>query len=138
MEAKAKFLVDAYFATGENQFDNDLLIQFFNNLNLKISFDTIREGLEIKNITQTLKSNILRIIKMMLLRKKIIFYGSPASLVSKTIVSIISLIPGALENKLLQLPNTLTKFGLPFELFDENYIIHPYLPIQNVTIIIYL
>lgn len=137
MEARTSAVTKAFFDTGPEQFKSEFLKVWFDNFKLDVSLDTIREGMSVNFVLDTFKQSTLRILKLLLLQKKILIYGIPASDVCSTIVSILSLLPGSTESGWVNFPDDIVKAGLPFPLFGEENVYKPYLPVQHVCFYYY-
>jgi len=88
----------AYFSTGIFS-DHSILEVAYTSFNHKFKTlsaqnrDALFTGLELQQFVLKFKNNALLLYKLLLLEKRIIFYGVPASVVSDTLVSLISLLP---------------------------------------------
>ena len=69
-----------------------------------------------------LKEDIFTLIKLILLEKRIIVYSQIPSNVSMFIMSLLSLLPGEISQKLLKAHS---QNGMPFKVFHDKYLIYP-------------
>ena len=69
-----------------------------------------------------LKEDIFTLVKLILLEKRIIVYSQIPSNVSMFIISLLSLLPGEISQKLLKAHS---QNGMPFKVFHDKYLIYP-------------
>jgi hypothetical protein len=135
MEQRLESITEVFFAKGPNQFDFQIIQDWFSSLSLPLSLDYLRIGLDLSPLLDTLQVSVMRIVKLVLLQKKIIFYGSPAGQVTQMVTSLYSLLPGALEYSFVPVSSVCRESLLPFNLFHSDVnLFQPYLPIQKVIV----
>ena len=94
----------------------------YNNL-LKINdIENNKWIFNLRKIYCYLKEDIFTLIKLILLEKRIIVYSQIPSNVSMFIISIMSLLPGEISQKLLK---SYSQNGMPFRIFHDKYLIYP-------------
>ncbi|CAO3692602.1 unnamed protein product [Umbelopsis ramanniana] len=141
----------------------DILHNFYDNLNSThigpIDDPTLYMGTSLRELCQKFRSKTLTLIKLLLLEKRILFYGYPVERLCTFQYSLISLIPGLLrslqdsgdpsldtstehlevtEAKILSNGNkaSLLKYmGLPLHLFGKGSFFQPYLPLQQIDML---
>lgn len=123
LEEKLKIVTQNYF--GFRDFAQvSLLSEFYHNLNAQLSAETmnslqIYSSFSLRKLFSRYGAQVIVLFKLLLLERKVVFITSPARDLSVFILTLISLLPGALEkgldNATLVLKNT--------HLIDEeNYI----------------
>eukprot|EP01117_Protostelium_nocturnum_P010036 TRINITY_DN3578_c0_g1_i1.p1 TRINITY_DN3578_c0_g1~~TRINITY_DN3578_c0_g1_i1.p1 ORF type:complete len:541 (+),score=194.05 TRINITY_DN3578_c0_g1_i1:94-1716(+) len=147
IEGKVKTMTQLYFE--QRDFSQiEILIETYNILNnmLSDSYSALKPsnlhiGLSAKDLVAKLGRNTLSILKLLMLENsKIIFYTvSPVKEVSKAIFSLISLLPGSInqggefagseEEK-----DKLRRLGLPLELFHSKHQLIGYAPVNQFDI----
>jgi len=103
-------------------------------------------GLSVGDLILLLKQKVILLAKLLLLEKKVVFWGSPVGHVCCTLLSILSLYPGFFQYNALggvsseikghPIENSSSKkdhYGLPLDLFGEDYVLHPYLSMQQMN-----
>ncbi|XP_032233890.1 late secretory pathway protein AVL9 homolog isoform X2 [Nematostella vectensis] len=163
IQAKLEVATKVYFE--EKDFSRvGILKELYNSLNNSLSGDMMVEsllnvGLSIMDLVMRFRQRILVLFKLLLLEKKVIFYGFPVAKLGSQLLSLISLIPGMLESGLVQsacmddtpyqdndqdplYPSHLNpahlntdQYGLPLEIFTENSLFHPYLSLQQIDLL---
>ena len=94
----------------------------YNNL-LKINdIENNKWIFNLRKIYCYLKEDIFILIKLILLEKRIIVYSQIPSNVSMFIISLMSLLPGEISQKLLK---SYSQNGMPFRIFHDKYLIYP-------------
>ena len=94
----------------------------YNNL-LKINdIENNKWIFNLRKIYCYLKEDIFTLIKLILLEKRIIVYSQIPSNVSMFIISLMSLLPGEISQKLLK---SYSQNGMPFRIFHDKYLIYP-------------
>ncbi|KAI7852856.1 AVL9/DENND6 domain-containing protein [Circinella umbellata] len=141
----------------------DILYDFYHNLQSTyhgpIDDSTLYMGTSLRELIHKFKSKTLILLKLLLLEKRILFYGYPVERLCTFEYSLMSLVPGLLrslqdsgdpeldtsENFLKlteakELSNgkkeSLLRFmGLPLRLFEKGSFFQPYLPLQQIDIL---
>ncbi|KAI8069574.1 transport protein Avl9-domain-containing protein [Gongronella butleri] len=141
----------------------DMLYNLYNNLTVTfrgpVDDATLYMGTSLRELFHRFKSKTLTLLKLLLLEKKILFYGYPVEQLCTFEYSLISLIPGLLrslhdagspqldtdldsirqiEPKELQNGNKaslLQYMGLPLRLFEKGSFFQPYLPLQQIDML---
>ena len=133
MEQRIQPIMELFFANGPDQFNHQLMIDWFPQVDLPVSIDHIQEQLDLSDMIELLQSNTLRILKLIILQRKVLVYGSPARHVCRLITTLLSLLPGQLEWEHLPLTTECEEFHFPLPLFNnKEHIMEPYLPVQKV------
>ncbi|KAI8365945.1 transport protein Avl9-domain-containing protein [Radiomyces spectabilis] len=140
-----------------------ILYNLYNNLNTKfcgpIDDPTLYMGTSLRELLFKFKSKTLILLKLLLLERKILFYGYPVERLCTFQYSLISLIPGLmrslrdsgaphLESSIASLKKTeareltsgrkdslLRYMGLPLRLFEKGSFFQPYLPLQQIDML---
>ncbi|KAK7109109.1 late secretory pathway protein AVL9 homolog [Littorina saxatilis] len=101
LKAKLELITHAYF--DERDFSKvELLEQTFNNMNASLtesllSGTQIFLGLSPREAVARFKHKLLVLFKLLLLERRVLFFGSPVETLGATILSVLSLYPGMLE-----------------------------------------
>ncbi|GFS16689.1 late secretory pathway protein AVL9 homolog [Elysia marginata] len=113
IKAKLELITHAYF--DERDFSQvALLEQTYKNLNASLTQILLQGtqvflGLPVRDLVILYKHKIIVLFKLLLLERRVLFFGSPVERLSQTLLSIVSLFPGMLENGLLQSCNQWNK-----------------------------
>ncbi|ORZ09801.1 AVL9/DENND6 domain-containing protein [Absidia repens] len=141
----------------------DILYNLYNNLTNTfcgpIDDSTLYMGTSLRELLHKFKSKTLVLLKLLLLEKRILFYGYPVERLCTFEYSLISLIPGLLrslqdsgapeldisdsdlrqtEAKELENGNKgslLRYMGLPLRIFEKGSFFQPYLPLQQIDML---
>ncbi|KAI8141594.1 transport protein Avl9-domain-containing protein [Fennellomyces sp. T-0311] len=141
----------------------DILYNLYHNLQTTyrgpIDDSTLYMGTSLRELLHKFKSKTLVLLKLLLLEKRILFYGYPVERLCTFEYSLISLVPGLLRSlqdsgdpdldtseKFLrtteakELTNgnkeSLLRFmGLPLRLFEKGSFFQPYLPLQQIDML---
>ena len=101
--------------------DKSALIEIYNKLNNE--FCNERKWLfNIRKAFSILKDDLLIILKLIILEKRIIIFSQIPSNVSLLIMTLLSFLPGNYSNGKV---NYDEQNGVPFKIFHENYLIYP-------------
>ncbi|XP_034840605.1 late secretory pathway protein AVL9 homolog isoform X1 [Maniola hyperantus] len=102
---KMELVVRAWFLQGDFS-QTKLLEDAFKHLNsCPVQIDQTLEGLSVQKIVENWRHKALLLFKLLLLRRKILIYGSPAGSLSATLLTLVSLLPQCLEQGLSQSAN---------------------------------
>ncbi|KAI8640104.1 transport protein Avl9-domain-containing protein [Parasitella parasitica] len=141
----------------------DILHNLYNNLNGTfhgpIDDSTLYMGTSLRELVYKFKSKTLMLLKILLLEKRVLFYGYPVETLCTFQYSLISLIPGLLRNlqdsgtpeldtsdkniataeaKVLSdgsKESLLMYMGLPLHIFEKGSFFQPYLPLQQIEML---
>ncbi|KAL0140934.1 transport protein Avl9-domain-containing protein [Mucor lusitanicus] len=141
----------------------DILHNLYNNLNGTfhgpIDDSTLYMGTSLRELVYKFKSKTLMLLKLLLLEKRVLFYGYPVETLCTFQYSLISLIPGLLrslqdsgapeldtsdenmvttEAKVLadgSKESLLKYMGLPLHIFEKGAFFQPYLPLQQIEML---
>ncbi|KAG2212399.1 hypothetical protein INT47_001760, partial [Mucor saturninus] len=141
----------------------DILYNLYNNLNSTfygpIDDSTLYMGTSLRELVYKFKSKTLMLLKLLLLEKRLLFYGYPVERLCTFQYSLISLIPGLLRNlqdsgapeldtsdeirtavdaKILAdgtKESILKYMGLPLNIFEKGSFFQPYLPLQQIDML---
>ncbi|KAF9110123.1 late secretory pathway protein avl9 [Mortierella sp. AM989] len=149
---------------GQRDFtQTDILAQFYDSLTLTVS-ESIPDsafmmGTSLRELVKKFKYKVLVLLKLLLLEKRVIFFGYPVETLCTYQYSLISLIPGLLKalqdtgsplldsqelymQSMSKTPaqstdkQALFKYlGLPLHIFGEGSFFQPYLPLQQIDIL---
>eukprot|EP00794_Sanderia_malayensis_P008897 gene8897-9848_t len=142
--SKLSLVTQAYFS--EKDFSQTTILKdTFKGLNqsllsTKPSNAVIHIGLSLKELVMKFQEKILILFKLLMLEHKVVMWGSSAGLVSKSILSLLSLFPDLLKTDIEETfeadkegnHTPKDEYGLPMDLFDEEYVFHPYLSLQQM------
>lgn len=136
--SKLSMITHAYF----NQRDfsqTDILKDTYVGLSQSLSVMKLNDpnchmGISLQDLVIDLKEKVLILLKLVLLERKIVFWGSPVGKVCMTIISLLSLFPGFFHN-LAEEPSLKDQYGLPLDIFQKAYIFHPYLSLQQMDLL---
>ncbi|KAI9487840.1 MAG: transport protein Avl9-domain-containing protein [Benjaminiella poitrasii] len=116
-------------------------------------------GTSLRELVQKFKSKTLMLLKLLLLEKRLLFYGYPVETLCTFQYSLMSLVPGLLRNlqdsgapeldasdknmttteaKVLSdgsKESLLTYMGLPLHIFEKGSFFQPYLPLQQIEML---
>ncbi|KAL8563972.1 hypothetical protein ACOMHN_025303 [Nucella lapillus] len=106
LKAKLELITHAYF--DERDFSKvELLEQTFNNLNASLT-QSLLNGTQVflslspREAVARFKHKLMVLFKLLLLERRVLFFGSPVELLGSTLLSVLSLYPGMLEFGLAQ------------------------------------
>lgn len=160
IKEKLRAVTQAYFSQ-RNFEDRNILIHLYNSL-VKIFHDGINNhdlylGIPLRELLYKFRWKTLVILKAMLLERRILFYGTRSETLCMIQYSLLSLIPGLLENlqdssdpMLNTIEHQLTKptslstsnhkslllyMGMPFQIFAKGCFFGPYTPLQQIKIL---
>ncbi|KAF9437796.1 late secretory pathway protein avl9 [Entomortierella beljakovae] len=149
---------------GQRDFtQTDILAQFYGSLNSTVS-ESIPDsaflmGTALRELVKKFKYKVLVLLKLLLLEKRVIFFGYPVETLCTYQYSLVSLIPGLLKSlqdtgsplldsqelymqSMSKTPaqstdkQALFKYlGLPLHIFGEGSFFQPYLPLQQIDIL---
>jgi hypothetical protein len=125
---KLNITTHVYF-NQKNFKDIEILREFYKSANgfskNSISYSDFISNIKINEITKFLGSNLLSLIKLLLLEKKVIAFSETASLVSEFMVGIISLLPGNIlfnyteGREIHYFLESINRLGLPLKIFNN-------------------
>lgn len=136
IEAKLDIVTHAYF---NGKFtDLAMLLSTYSDLNCAINpqmaVSVCHMGYCPADQTGRYQHRLLQIFKALLLRSKVLVYGSSPNSVSKCVMSIASLLPQYIEC-LVDLASTDVNYGLPLHTFPFQSSLQPYLSLQQIDLI---
>lgn len=105
LAVKLELVVRAWFLQGDFS-QTKLLEDAYIHLNsCPVQMDQIVEGLSVQRLVENWRHKALLLFKLMLLRRKVLIYGSPAGPLSTALLTLVSLLPLCLENGLHRAAN---------------------------------
>ncbi|CAG5133981.1 unnamed protein product [Candidula unifasciata] len=113
IKAKLELITHAYF--DERDFSQvTLLEQTLNNLNSSLTQSLLEGtqvflGLPVRELVALYKHKIIILFKLLLLERRVLFFGSPVESLCQTVLGVLSLFPGMLESGLMQACNQLNE-----------------------------
>lgn len=151
---KLNITTHVYFEQ-KNFKDIEILKEFYKNANLylrkhmksgsednnSLSYPDFISNIDIDKIAGFLGSDILSLIKMMILEKKIIIFSETASKVSQFIISLLSLIPGSIlfnfnqGSQIEDYVKAINRYGLPLKIFNKKTLLLPTASITDLKIL---
>ena len=137
IEAKLNIVTHAYF---NGKFtDVAILVSAYDDLNVAINphmaLTVCHVGLCPSDQVERYQHKLLQIFKAMLLRSKVLVYGSSSGNVSKCVMSMASLLPLCIEG-LIDLASTGDCYGFPLHVFPFQSSLQPYLSLQQMDLIV--
>ncbi|KAI9244452.1 transport protein Avl9-domain-containing protein [Sporodiniella umbellata] len=130
---------------------NELYANLSGNYCRPIDDSELYMGTCLRELVYMFKSKTLTMLKLLLLEKRILFYGYPVERLCTFQYSLISLVPGLLRNlkdsgspeldtaHLIQAPSssseTRESLGLPLHLFEKGSFFQPYLALQQIDML---
>ncbi|EJC97833.1 uncharacterized protein FOMMEDRAFT_114559 [Fomitiporia mediterranea MF3/22] len=141
--------------------ETGILVDFKSSLEMslrnQLTESAMYMGTSLRELVHKFRSRTLLLLKSLMLQKRIMFYGHPVERLCTYQYSLISLIPGLLQNlddcgspplasrALTLLPATslrtsdrkslMAYLGLPLDVFGKDAFFQPYLPLQQVDLI---
>ncbi|XP_068741613.1 late secretory pathway protein AVL9 homolog [Montipora capricornis] len=144
----------------------EILEELYKSLNVPISAGLMEEsflcvGLSVNELVTKFRHKILVLFKLLLLERKVLFYGFPVGSLCAQLVSLVSLFPKMIQSGLAYAvppreskvdksqnavfhPLHVTEcgeelsedvFGFPLAIFTKNSIFHPYLCLQQMDLL---
>lgn len=133
--------------------DTQILREFYENANSHIkkqindekgntkvikslSYPDFISNVDVDSIAGFLESDLLSVIKLMILEKKIIVFSEVASRVSQFIIGLITLLPGSIlfnytqGEEIKQYLKAINRYGLPLKIFNKKT---SFLPAASIT-----
>ncbi|XP_046965063.1 late secretory pathway protein AVL9 homolog [Vanessa cardui] len=105
LAVKMELVVRAWFLQGDFS-QTKLLEDAFKHLNsCPVQIDQAFEGFSVQKLVESWRHKALLLFKLLLLRRKVLIYGSPAGALSAALLTLISLMPRCLEYGLSQSAN---------------------------------
>lgn len=153
---KLAVITRAFFQQGDFR-DVSLIDNLYDNLNqlfsVKLDENVLYVGMSLRELIYRLRSNVLVLLKALLLEKKMIFYSKSTEVLCASQFSLISLVPALLDHLedcssplLSKFEHTVKKptslrssdrksllafMGLPLQPFAEGGMFNPYVPLQQ-------
>ncbi|KAJ2912139.1 hypothetical protein MD484_g8276, partial [Candolleomyces efflorescens] len=157
---KLRIVTTALFAQRDFS-DYSILEDFGSTLELSLRGQLTESGLymgtSLRELVHTFRQRTLVLVKALILQKRIMFYGYPVERLCTFQYSLVSLLPGLLQNlddsgspPLATRATTLSKptslktsdhksmlafMGLPLDIFGKDAFFQPYLPLQQMDMI---
>ena len=134
LQSKLELVTHAYFNTKDFS-DVSILHEAYDSINSQVSLTSslaaLHLGLSQRRLVLVYQHRLLQIVKALLLRKRVVVYGSPAERVGSAVLSIAALFPLSLE--LLCNPDLfIDTHGLPLMVFESASSVQPYLCLQQM------
>ncbi|XP_049867274.1 late secretory pathway protein AVL9 homolog [Pectinophora gossypiella] len=105
LAVKMELVVRAWFLQGDFS-QTKLLEDAYKHLNsCPVQIDQTLEGLSVQRLVENWKHKALLLFKLLLLRRKVLIYGSPAGTLSAALLTLVSLLPRCLEHGLSRAAN---------------------------------
>ncbi|KAG0341105.1 late secretory pathway protein avl9 [Podila humilis] len=149
---------------GQKDFtQTDILSQFYDSLNATITVNipdsAFLMGTSLRELVKKFKYKVLVLLKLLLLERRVIFFGYPVETLCTYQYSLMSLVPGLLKSlqdtgsplldsqelymqSMSKTPAHSTEkqelfkyLGLPLHIFGEGSFFQPYLPLQQIDIL---
>ncbi|KAH6893705.1 cytoplasmic protein [Coprinopsis sp. MPI-PUGE-AT-0042] len=141
--------------------DYSILDDFASTLELslqgQLTESVLYVGTNLRELVHTFRQKTLILLKALIMQKRIMFYGYPVERLCTFQYSLVSLIPGLLQNlddcgspplanraQALTRPNSLKTsdrksmmafMGLPLDVFGQDALFQPYLPLQQLDML---
>ncbi|KAI9342940.1 transport protein Avl9-domain-containing protein [Obelidium mucronatum] len=159
VRTKLGLVTQAFF--GQRDFSKmDIVETLYTSLNMSIgthvSDSTLYSGISLRELVNKFKQKTLQLFKLLLLEKRVLFYGPKVEALSSYQYSLISLMPDLLRHLHdVGAPNLsyeeqgtfspddaadsfkqkLRNLGLPLRIFGEGAFFQPYIPLQQVDVL---
>ncbi|CAH0406435.1 unnamed protein product [Chilo suppressalis] len=105
LAVKLELVVRAWFLQGDFS-QTKLLEDAYKHLNsCPVLVDQLLEGLSVQRLLENWRHKALLLFKLLLLRRKVLIYGSPAGALSSALLSLLTLLPRCLEYGLTHAAN---------------------------------
>ncbi|KAJ0180595.1 hypothetical protein K1T71_003999 [Dendrolimus kikuchii] len=105
LAVKMELVVRAWFIQGDFS-QTKLLEDAYNHLNsCPVQLDQTLEGLSVQRLIENWRHKALLLFKLLLLRRKVLIYGSPAGPLSTALLTLVSLLPRCVEYGLIRSAN---------------------------------
>ncbi|XP_052757546.1 late secretory pathway protein AVL9 homolog isoform X2 [Galleria mellonella] len=120
LAVKMELVVRAWFLQADFS-QTKLLEDAFKHLNsCPVQLDQTLEGLSVMRLIESWRHKALLLFKLLLLRRKVLMYGSPAGPLSAALLTLVSLLPRCLEHGLTRAANvTLSRPLSPVSNVDD-------------------
>ena len=134
LQSKLELVTHAYFNMKDFS-DVSILHEAYESINSQVTMTsclhTLHVGLSQRKLVVLLQHRLLQVFKALLLRKRVVVFGSPAEKVGNFVLSIAALFPLSLELHCNrdQLPD---KHGLPLGVFEDPSSLQPYVCLQQM------
>lgn len=138
-------VVRAYFDQGDFS-RTDVLAKLYHSINNSLSRPSLNDlqilvhGLDLRALVRSLRADTLKIIKLILLEKRIVFISQPVRYACNAVASIASVFPAAFDRmspSMKPLDNSVENeaYGLPLELLAEGdrMTFQPYAPLPSIN-----
>ncbi|KAJ3141914.1 late secretory pathway protein avl9 [Physocladia obscura] len=161
VRTKLGLVTQAFF--GQRDFSKmDIVETLYASLDVSmhrpISDSTLYSGISLRELVNTFKQKTLQLFKLLLLEKRVLFYGPKVEALSSYQYSLISLMPDLLrhlhdvgapilvysQENSVSLSETdaadsfrrkLASLGLPLKVFGEGAFFQPYIPLQQIDVL---
>ena len=135
-KSKLKPVVEAYFSSGDLS-NFAMLQQAYTDLNSALSdrhsaLEVYHLGLSPSDQVMLYRHRLLQVFKALLLQKRVMIFGSPASKLCSSVVSIATLFPGYLESLVENSISSDSDYQFPLSNFTSSSL-QPYLALQQMT-----
>lgn len=139
--------VRAYFEQADFA-DTHVLSSLYHSLNLSLSTrpslssspDTLFHGLDLRSLVRRLGPQLIAVIKLVLLERRVVIYSQPVRHASNAVVALASVFPGSLDTvaptmRPLDVRQGDRAAGLPLALFGQmdRVVLQPYAPLPLVS-----
>ena len=137
IESKLELVTHAYFNTKDFS-DVSILHEAYESMNSSIFMDSalgaLHLGLSQRALALRYQHRLLQIVKALLLRKRVVVFGSPAEELCCTVLSIAALFPSSLEHQ-LNPQIAVDEYGFPLRVFDTAHSLQPYVCLQQMDVL---
>ena len=137
VQSKLELVTHAYFNVKDFS-DVSILHEAYESMNSAITLSSSLEALHVdlsqRELVLHYQHRLLQVVKALLLRKRVVVYGSPANKVCAVILSIASLFPLALEYQSNPKLHT-DDCGFPLIVFDSPASLQPYVCLQQMDLL---
>ncbi|CAN8074765.1 unnamed protein product [Agarophyton chilense] len=136
--------VRAYFDQGDFA-RTDVLSSLYHSLNVSLSrpslnsADTLFHGLDLRAIIRRLGPQMLAVIKLVLLERRVVIYSQPVHHASNAVIALASVLPGALDSISPTMPplEAADRYGagFPLTLFSSQgrVVLQPHAPLPLIS-----
>lgn len=138
---KLSITTDVYF--NQKDFEQtQILKEFYESANSysisKIGYSEFITSNTLNSFVQLLGSNLLTLLKMIILEKKIIVFSEKPSVISQFMIAILTLFPGWIlfkfneGKKIKDYNRSISQFGFPLKLFNKKTLLLPAASIRDL------
>ena len=138
LQSKLELVTHAYF-NAKDFSDVSILREAYESINSQVSLSSslhaLHLGLSQRRLVGLFQHRLLQVVKALLLRKRVLVFGSPAEKVCSVVLSIAALFPLSLEALCDPGQQHSDKHGLPLMVFESPSSLQPYMCLQQMELL---